>query len=72
MPAAASRSPRRDQALRVTVRPDAAGTLRAQTTGAQGSHILSSLLHADALAIIPQGDGELGAGASVALHALAR
>jgi molybdopterin molybdotransferase len=70
--AAVSRSPRRDQALRVTVRPDAAGTLRAQTTGAQGSHILSSLLHADALAIIPQGDGELGAGASVALHALAR
>jgi molybdopterin molybdotransferase len=56
----------------VTVRPDANGTLQARTTGAQGSHILSSLLHADALAIIPRGDGGLDAGASIALHALAR
>jgi molybdopterin molybdotransferase len=70
--AAVSRNPRRDQAVRVTVRADATGALQARSTGAQGSHILSSLLHADALAIIPRGDGELGAGASVALHALAR
>jgi molybdopterin molybdotransferase len=69
---ALSRNPRRDQAVRVSVRPDAAGTLQARTTGAQGSHILSSLLDADALAIIPRGDGELPIGASVALHALAR
>ncbi len=69
---AVRRNPRRDQALRVTVRPDADGTLQARVTGAQGSHILSSLLHADALAIIPRGDGDVAPGASVALHALAR
>jgi molybdopterin molybdotransferase len=69
---AVARNPHRDQAVRVTVRADADGALQAQTTGAQGSHILSSLLHADALAMIPAGEGVLPAGTSVALSALAR
>jgi molybdopterin molybdotransferase len=44
----------------------------ARPTGAQGSHLLSSLLAADALAIIPSGEGELSAGAVVMLEALVR
>jgi molybdopterin molybdotransferase len=39
--------------------------------GAQGSHILTSLIGADALAMIPAGDGVLAAGARVALEPLA-
>ena len=39
--------------------------------GAQGSHILTSLLGADALAMIPAGDGHVPVGAPVALEALA-
>jgi molybdopterin biosynthesis enzyme len=45
--------------------------VRAYPNGAQGSHILTSLLGADALALIPSGEGELAAGAAVTLHALA-
>ena len=58
------RNPRRDQAVRVRLelgaptRPLAA----AFPTGAQGSHILTSLLGADALAMIPMGEGLLPAG----------
>ena len=36
-------------------------------TGPQGSHVLSSLAAADALAVVPMGDGELPAGAEVEL-----
>jgi molybdopterin molybdotransferase len=39
---------------------------------AQGSHILSSLIGADALAMIPAGDGVLAAGTAVSLEELAR
>ena len=45
--------------------------LTAFPNGAQGSHILTSLLGADALAMIPMGDGALPAGSIVALEALA-
>lgn len=69
---AVPRNPRRDQALRVTLRAAPDGTLVARPTGAQGSHILSSLLAADALAMIPMGDGALEPGAVVALEALVR
>jgi molybdopterin molybdotransferase len=69
---AVRRNPRRDQAVRVTVRAAPNGTLLARPTGPQGSHVLSSLLDADALAMIPAGDGELPAGAVVALEALVR
>ena len=40
--------------------------------GPQGSHIVTSLLGADALAFIPAGEGELEAGAAVALERLPR
>jgi molybdopterin molybdotransferase len=36
----------------------------------QGSHVLSSMLGADALALIPAGEGELGAGERVEVELL--
>jgi molybdopterin molybdotransferase len=68
------RNPRRTQAIRVRLEhgPTGAHPTRARPTGAQGSHILSSLLGADALAMIPSGDGHLAAGTTVQLQALAR
>jgi len=41
---------------------------RATPTGPQGSHMLSSMLGADALAIIPRGEGDLPAGAAVEIE----
>ena len=64
-----SRNPRRDQMIRVRLAEEG-DTVRAYPNGAQGSHILTSLLGADALALIPTGEGTLAAGATVALHAL--
>jgi molybdopterin molybdotransferase len=64
------RNPHREQAVRVRLQADGAGTL-AFPNGAQGSHILTSLLGADALAMIAPGDGLLPAGSTVALEALA-
>ena len=66
------RNPVREQAVRVSLRAAPDGTLVARPTGAQGSHILSSLLAADALAMVPAGEGLLEAGAVVALEALVR
>jgi molybdopterin molybdotransferase len=66
------RNPVREQAVRVSLRAAPDGTLVARPTGAQGSHILSSLLAADALAMVPAGEGSLEAGAVVALEALVR
>jgi molybdopterin molybdotransferase len=65
-----ARNPRREQAVRVRLEHGPRGAV-AHVNGAQGSHILSSLLGADALAMIPAGDGRLGAGTTVALAALA-
>lgn len=64
------RNPRREQAMRVRVDDDGSGAV-AHPNGPQGSHILSSLLGADALAMIPAGEGQLPAGTVVALEALA-
>ncbi|HET8979268.1 MAG TPA: gephyrin-like molybdotransferase Glp [Solirubrobacteraceae bacterium] len=64
------RNPRREQAVRVRLHETDGATL-AHPTGPQGSHILTSLLAADALAMIPAGDGRLEAGAMVQLNALA-
>jgi molybdopterin molybdotransferase len=58
------RHPDRDECVRVRRAPD--GTV--SPTGPQGSHQLSSLLGADALAIVPRGEGELPAGAEVTLE----
>ncbi len=59
----------RDQAIRVelAVRD---GALVAAPSGAQGSHLLTSLLRADALALIPCGEGALPAGTIVELAPL--
>ena len=64
------RNPRREQAVRVRLEDSSSGIL-AFPNGAQGSHILTSLLGADALAMIPPGEGHLPVGTKVALEALA-
>ncbi len=68
---AVARNPVREQALRVRLERRHGATI-AIPNGPQGSHILSSLLGADALALIPPGRGEVEAGTSVALEVLAR
>ena len=65
------RNPGREQALRVRLEPRD-GELVAVPNGAQGSHILTSLIGADALALIPIGEGSLAAGTRVHLEYLAR
>ncbi len=65
------RNPRREQAVRVLLRRGD-GPPVATPNGAQGSHILSSLIGADALAMIPAGEGAAPAGTVVALEELAR
>ncbi|HEY1566412.1 MAG TPA: gephyrin-like molybdotransferase Glp [Solirubrobacteraceae bacterium] len=65
-----ARNPRRDQMMRVRL-TDVDGVVRADPNRAQGSHILTSLLGADALALIPMGEGKVARGATVTLHALA-
>jgi molybdopterin molybdotransferase len=68
---AVPRNRQREQAVRVRLeRRD--GSTVALLNGAQGSHMMSSLLGADALALIPPGDGELAAGTTVTLAALPR
>ena len=64
------RNPDRDQAIRVALAPTEDGALAARVTGEQGSHLITSLVAADALALIPRGEGELPAGAVVELVAL--
>ena len=48
----------------------AADGWHATTTGPQGSHILSSMLGAEAIALIPAGDGVLRAGAQITVELL--
>jgi molybdopterin molybdotransferase len=64
------RNPNREQAVRVRLERDRGGPV-AIPNGPQASHILSSLLDADALAMIPAGEGPLEAGSPVRLEALA-
>jgi molybdopterin molybdotransferase len=66
-----ARNPAREQAVRVRLERRGAGVV-AIPNGPQGSHILSSLLGADALALIPAGEGKLAAGERVQLHPLPR
>ncbi len=68
---AVRRNPDREQAVRVRLERRN-GTLVAMPNGPQGSHIVTSLLGADALAFVPAGEGELEAGAAVALERLPR
>lgn len=63
------RIPGREQAVRVALRETADGP-EATPTGPQGSHVLSSMLGADALAFVAPGEGELAAGAAVEIERL--
>jgi molybdopterin molybdotransferase len=63
------RNPQREQAVRVRLRQGDSG-LVAQPTGEQGSHMLTSMLGADGLALIAPGDGEAAAGELVDVELL--
>jgi molybdopterin molybdotransferase len=65
------RNPQREQAVRVRLESHD-GRLVATPNGPQGSHLISSLLGAEALALIAPGDGVLDAGAPVELALLPR
>ena len=66
---AVAREAERDQVLRcrLEARPDG---WHATPTKAQGSHVLTSMLGAEALALVPRGDGELAAGETVDIEVL--
>lgn len=65
------RNPRREQAVRVRLefRDDATVAI---PNGPQGSHVVTSLVGADALALIAPGDGSVDAGTAVPLAPLVR
>jgi molybdopterin molybdotransferase len=63
------RNPRREQMVRVRVESGDGG-LTVAPTKAQGSHVLTSMLGADALARIPQGECPLAAGEAVDIELL--
>jgi len=65
-----ARHPWREQAVRVRLE-HADGGRRATPTGPQGSHMLTSMVGADGLALIPPGDGEIAAGERVEIELLA-
>jgi molybdopterin molybdotransferase len=64
------RNPRREHAVRVRLRTADDGWHAAQTRGAQGSHVLTSMLGADALALIAPGEGRVAAGERVEVELL--
>lgn len=59
----------RDQAVRCRVRMADDGW-HAEPTGPQGSHVLSSMIGAGALAVVPPGEGEIAAGERVLIELL--
>ena len=63
------REPGRDQVLRcrLDARPDG---WHVAPTKAQGSHVLTSMLGAEALALVPRGDGQLATGEPVDIELL--
>jgi molybdopterin molybdotransferase len=63
------RRQRREEAVRVRLRHTEGG-LVAEATGEQGSHMLTSMLGADGLALIAPGPGELAAGERVEVELL--
>jgi molybdopterin molybdotransferase len=66
---AVARNPGREEAVRCRLRAADDGW-HAEPTGAQGSHMLTSVLGARALALIPAGEGELAAGERVDIELL--
>lgn len=65
------RNPRREQAVRVTLERRDRATV-AIPNGPQGSHVVTSLVGADALALIGSGGGSVAAGTTVQLASLVR
>jgi molybdopterin molybdotransferase len=66
---AVPRNPRREEAVRVRLRPRRDGW-HATTTGEQGSHMLTSMVRADALAFVAAGSGEVPVGERVEIELL--
>jgi molybdopterin molybdotransferase len=64
------RNPRREQTVRVTLTAGGDNWRARPTKGAQGSHVLTSMVGADALALIPPGEGEAAAGELVEVELL--
>jgi len=62
--------PQREQAVRCRLRIEADG-VRAIPTGPQGSHVMTSMLAAEALALVAPGEGALAAGERVEIELLA-
>jgi molybdopterin molybdotransferase len=65
-----ARNPRREQAVRVRLDQRRDGWHATQTRDAQGSHVLTSMLGADALALIAPGEGDAPAGERVEVELL--
>ena len=61
--------PAREQAVRVRLSAEDDGW-HAAPTGAQGSHMLTSMLGAEGLAMVPKGEGEAAAGTPVEVQLL--
>jgi molybdopterin molybdotransferase len=64
-----ARNAQREQAVRVRLRQTDSG-LAARATGEQGSHMLTSMLGADGLALIAPGEGQVSAGERVEVELL--
>jgi molybdopterin molybdotransferase len=64
------RNPRREQAVRVRLAAGEDGWRAAPTKGAQGSHVLTSMLGADGLALIAPGDDPAAEGERVEVELL--
>jgi molybdopterin molybdotransferase len=65
-----ARNPQREQAIRVTLLQGQNGLHASPTKGAQGSHVLTSMVGADGLALIPPGEGDALAGEGVEVELL--
>jgi molybdopterin molybdotransferase len=65
-----ARNPRREQAVRVNLVQGENGLQAAPTKDAQGSHVLTSMVGADGLALIAPGDGDAPAGERVQVELL--
>jgi molybdopterin molybdotransferase len=65
-----ARNPEREQAIRVHLLQSENGPKAAPTKGAQGSHVLTSMVGADGLALIAPGEGDAPAGERVEVELL--
>jgi molybdopterin molybdotransferase len=65
-----ARNPRREQAVRVRLAASDDGWRASPTKEAQGSHVLTSMLGADGLALIAPGEGDAPAGEPVEVELL--